>query len=79
MAVSGQATLQSGAIKLIFDLRTRLPGERVEGAVELDMGKASKDGVMSVRLKIRGVAATYVFVCASKFHLFMILNVASIS
>jgi hypothetical protein len=60
--MSPQATLQSGAVKLVFDSRTRLPGERIEGAVELDLATAKKDGVISVRVKLRGAASAYVVI-----------------
>jgi hypothetical protein len=54
-------TSQSGAIKLVFDPKTRLPGEVIEGVVELDVGLARKEGVSAIGLKLRGVATTYVF------------------
>jgi hypothetical protein len=72
VTVSAQATVQSGAMKLVFDSRTRMPGERVTGAVELDMRKARKDGMISLRLKIRGVAAVYVAILVPAFELFTI-------
>jgi hypothetical protein len=53
-------TSQSGAIKLVFDPKTRLPGEVIEGVVELDVGLARKEGVSAIGLKLRGVATTYV-------------------
>jgi hypothetical protein len=56
--MTSQATLQNGAVKLIFDSRTRLPGERIEGAVELNTAIAKKDGVISLKVKIRGAAST---------------------
>jgi hypothetical protein len=58
--MSPQATQQNGAVKLIFDPRTRLPGERIEGVVELNIALARKEGVTSIGLKLRGVASTYV-------------------
>jgi hypothetical protein len=60
--MSPQATLQSGAVKLVYDPRTRFPGERIEGVVELDLTRAKKDDMTSIKVKLRGIAFTYVLV-----------------
>jgi hypothetical protein len=51
---------QSDAVKLLLDTRIYVAGDRVSGTVELDHDKAIKDGITAVRVKLRGVAKTYV-------------------
>jgi hypothetical protein len=50
----------SDAVKLLLDTRTYVAGDRVSGTVEFDHDKATKDGITAVRVKLRGVAKTYV-------------------
>jgi hypothetical protein len=51
---------QDSAIKLILESRTYVAGERLVGIVELDLKKAHEDEIELVRVKLRGVASTYV-------------------
>ena len=46
------------AIRLLFDPRTHVAGDRVFGAVELDMRMALEDKIEQVRVKLRGTAST---------------------
>jgi hypothetical protein len=48
------------AIKLVFEPRTYVAGERVAGFVELDLYQAQEDKVEQVDIKLRGVATACV-------------------
>jgi hypothetical protein len=53
---------KGGAVKLIFDARFRVPGERMEGVVEIDYPQARIDTIDSVEIKLTGVMSTYVII-----------------
>ncbi|KAH6899229.1 hypothetical protein BKA70DRAFT_1527550 [Coprinopsis sp. MPI-PUGE-AT-0042] len=47
-------------IKLLFDARTYVAGERISGVVELDYRVALEDKIEQVRVKLRGFATTQI-------------------
>ncbi|KAH6916674.1 hypothetical protein BKA70DRAFT_1485324 [Coprinopsis sp. MPI-PUGE-AT-0042] len=58
--MSSVPSSQEGAIKLLFDGRTYVAGERVSGVVELDFQLALEDKIKQVKIKLRGTASTYI-------------------
>lgn len=56
--MSSLLSSHESAIRLIFDGRTHVAGERVFGAVELDFRMALEDKIEQVRVKLRGFAST---------------------
>lgn len=51
---------QGDAVKLVLESRIYVGSDRVFGTVELDYPKATGDGIEAVRVKLRGVASTWV-------------------
>lgn len=59
--MSSLTSFQEGAIKLLFEPRTYIAGERISGVVEIDVPKAIEDKIEQVTVKLRGFAVVYVF------------------
>jgi hypothetical protein len=58
--MSPSLSSHESALKLVFDARTFVAGERIFGIVELDFPMALEDKIEQVRVKFRGNASTYV-------------------
>jgi hypothetical protein len=56
--MSSLLSSHESAIKLVFDTRTYVAGERIVGVVELDFRVALEDKIEQVRVKLRGTAST---------------------
>ncbi|KAH6916672.1 hypothetical protein BKA70DRAFT_1250246 [Coprinopsis sp. MPI-PUGE-AT-0042] len=56
--MSSVLSSHEGAVKLLFDSRTYVAGERIFGVVELDFRKTIEDKIEQVRVKLRGTAST---------------------
>ncbi|KAH6899230.1 hypothetical protein BKA70DRAFT_1569632 [Coprinopsis sp. MPI-PUGE-AT-0042] len=57
--MSSLLSSHESAIKLLFDARTYVAGERISGVVELDFRMVLEDKIEQVRVKLRGSASTY--------------------
>lgn len=53
-------------MKLLFDPRTYVAGERISGVVELDVPMAIEDKIEQVRVKLRGSAVVCVSSCIAR-------------
>ncbi|KAH6919309.1 hypothetical protein BKA70DRAFT_1459594 [Coprinopsis sp. MPI-PUGE-AT-0042] len=58
--MSSLLSSHESAIKLLFDARTYVAGERISGVVELDYRVALEDKIEQVRVKLRGFATTQI-------------------
>jgi hypothetical protein len=58
--MSSLLSFHESAIKLLFDPRTYVAGERISGVVELDVPAAIEDKIEQVTVKLRGSAVVYV-------------------
>jgi hypothetical protein len=47
-----------GAIKVLIDPHTRIAGKKLDGIVELDVLQAQNAKIVSVQIKLRGIAST---------------------
>ncbi|KAH6919308.1 hypothetical protein BKA70DRAFT_1394636 [Coprinopsis sp. MPI-PUGE-AT-0042] len=56
--MSSLLSSHESAIRLLFDARTYVAGERISGVVELDFRMALEDKIEQVRVKLRGSAST---------------------
>jgi hypothetical protein len=54
-------SIKGDAVKLVFDPRVRIPGESLDGIVEIDFPQARADGIDSVEVKLLGFASTCVY------------------